>query len=331
MKIDNVEWKPFKLGDLFCSINKAKAHIKAEYDNKDFYFENSIRFISRTDNNNGCDCYIEKTDNLSGIEMGNAIVIGDTTASLSYQDKEFVCGDHMVVCRAEWINYFTAMFILTMLKQEKYKYSYGRAFKMDLIKETIVWLPINEKSNVDWAYIESWMKSLKYKPLSSKNITLMHGLKTTEWKDYMVENLFDVGGTKTTKVEELESYGNGEYPYVTTQAVDNGVANKYNYYTEMGGVLTIDSAVLGYCTYQEKPFSASDHVEKLTPKFKMNKYIALFFVTLFNNECYKYSYGRKANQLKIKNTILKLPTKNNEPDWQFMEDYIKSLAYADRI
>ena len=34
---------------------------------------------------------------------------------------------------------------------------------------------------------------------------------------------------------------------------------------------------------------------------------------------------------KINDTKILLPTKNNEPDWQFMEDYIKSLPYADRI
>lgn len=162
-----------------------------------------------------------------------------------------------------------------------------------------------------------------------KNIT--YNLNTDSWKEYLVSDYFTVTGTKTTKVDDLESYGLGNFPYVTTQAINNGVENFYNHFTEKGNVLTIDSAVLGYCTYQENPFSASDHVEKLTPKFKLNKYIALFFVTLFNNECYKYSYGRKSNQIKIRNTILKLPTKNNEPDWEFMEDYIKSLPYADRI
>lgn len=156
-------------------------------------------------------------------------------------------------------------------------------------------------------------------------------LNIYDWQEFSVAKLFNVVGTKTTKIDDLENYGIGIYPYVTTQSLNNGVEKHYNYYTEEGNVLTIDSAVLGFCTYQKTNFSASDHVEKLIPKFNLNKYIALFFVTLFNNECYKYSYGRKSNQKKIKKTILKLPAKNNEPDWQFMEDYIKSLQFADRI
>ena len=65
-------------------------------------------------------------------------------------------------------------------------------------------------------------------------------------------------GSETTPLLELEEYGYGEYPYVTTQATNNGVEGLYNYYTEEGGVLTVDSAVLGYCSYQSYNFSASD-------------------------------------------------------------------------
>lgn len=146
------------------------------------------------------------------------------------------------------------------------------------------------------------------------------------WKQIKISDYFVVSGTKTTGLDELSEYGAGIYPYVTTQAQNNGVSGYYDHYTERGNVITIDSAVLGYSTYQEYNFSASDHVEKLTPKFKLNRYIALFFVTLLNKEMYRYCYGRKCNQTNIKNTCLKVPvTLLGEPDWQYMEDYIKSL------
>lgn len=153
-------------------------------------------------------------------------------------------------------------------------------------------------------------------------------LDIKKWKEFSVEYIFEVRGTKTTKVSELEIYGYGPYPYVTTQATNNGVAGFYNHFTEFGNVLTIDSAVAGFCSYQEHNFSASDHVEKLVPKFNMNKYHAYFFVTLLNREQYKYSYGRKANQTKIKKTLLKLPIDDNgEIDYNWIEIYIKTLQY----
>ena len=106
------------------------------------------------------------------------------------------------------------------------------------------------------------------------------------------------------------------------------MAGFFNYFTETGKILTVDSAVLGYCSYQSFNFSASDHVEKLTPKFSMNQYVAMFLTTIMNLEQYRYSYGRKASQGRLKKTRIKLPSKGANPDWQFMEDYIKSLSYS---
>lgn len=96
-------------------------------------------------------------------------------------------------------------------------------------------------------------------------------------------------------------------------------------------MLTIDSAVLGYCSYQPLPFSASDYVERLIPNFNMNKYIALFIATVVNAEQYRYNYGRKCCQERMEKSHIKLPTKNGEPDFEFMEDYIKSLPYSSSI
>jgi hypothetical protein len=60
----------------------------------------------------------------------------------------------------------------------------------------------------------------------------------------------------------------------------------------------------------------------------MNTYTSLFLQTIINLEQFRYSYGRKFNQIRIKSTKIKLPVNSqNKPDWQFMEDYIKSLPY----
>jgi len=153
-------------------------------------------------------------------------------------------------------------------------------------------------------------------------------LDASTWKEFCLEELFEVSGTKTTKPDALNEYSTGEYPYITTKSTDNAVSGYYDFYTENGNVLTIDSAVTGFCSYQAKNFSASDHVEKLTPKFVLNRHIALFLTTIVNQERYKYSYGRKCNQKKIRNTIIKLPaTSKNKPDWDFMERYIRTLRH----
>jgi hypothetical protein len=169
-------------------------------------------------------------------------------------------------------------------------------------------------------------------------------LEIKNWKPFELDILFEITGSKTTSIIELEEYGKGLFPYVTTQATNNGTADFYDFSTEKGDVLTVDSAVVGYCSYQPLNFSASDHVEKLIPKFDMNKYIAMFLVAIFRLEQYRYNYGRKCSQSRMKERNIKLPalTDNNGkfiktengkfiPDWQYMEDYIKSLNYSKSI
>ena len=167
----------------------------------------------------------------------------------------------------------------------------------------------------------------------SQEIYHPFSLNPEEWELFKISDLFEITGTKTTPIDELEFSGFGEYPYVTTQATNNGVKGFFNIMTENNnGVLTIDSAVIGYCSYQSTPFSASDHVEKLIPLFDMNIYVAMFFVTIFNMEQYRYNYGRKCSQSRLKQAQIRLPADSQgEPDFNFMEDYISRLEYSSSL
>jgi hypothetical protein len=160
-------------------------------------------------------------------------------------------------------------------------------------------------------------------------------LDFSKWKEVKLGNdkgLFKVKGSKTTDIKVLNeenSSGERKYPFITTQATNNGARDFYNTSSDEGNILVIDSAVLGYCSYQPLNFTASDHVEKLTPiNFKLNVYRALFLATIINMEQYRYSYGRKFNQDRIRDTIIKLPFKDGEIDWDFIENYIKGIKYS---
>lgn len=147
------------------------------------------------------------------------------------------------------------------------------------------------------------------------------------WKEFDIADFFVVTGSKTTSKKVLEKAGDGEYPYVTTQTTNNGQAGYFSQYTEEGNVLVVDSAVAGFCTYQKNKFTASDHVEKLRPKCKFNRYIALFLTLQINNNNFsKFSYGYKASQVRLRRSKIMLPVNEaGEPDFECMEKYIRNL------
>jgi restriction endonuclease S subunit len=315
----NVEsWKEFRLGDLFSEMYKAEAHVKGELECYDVPSDNTIRFISRTEMNNGCDCYVLNND-LSGIEEGNAIAIGDTTATCFYQGEDFVCGDHMVICRADWINLHTALFIISILKQEKYKYSYGRAFKMELISNTMLKLPATTDNTPDWGYMEQYIKSLNHKPLAAANQGgyRSHTLGVETWKDFCLGDYFDIKkGKRLTSDDQTE----GSTPYIGAIDSNNGIANYIGQDAiHDGNTISLSyNGSVGEAFYQPKPFWATDDVNVLYFReengAEFNKYIALFVCAVLRQEKYRYSYDRKWVLDSMKSTVIKLPEKSGKPD-----------------
>ena len=160
-------------------------------------------------------------------------------------------------------------------------------------------------------------------------------LNSPQWQWFGITDLFDVAGTKTTPLLRLQEIGEGVYPYITTKAQNNGVYGFFQHCTEnlhSRGVITVDSAVAGYCSYHNTPFSASDHVEMLVPRFDLNVFVAMFLVTVLNFEQYRYNYGRACSMERLRKCRIKLPaTIDGQPDFQYMRQYIRELPYSSNL
>ena len=87
---------------------------------------------------------------------------------------------------------------------------------------------------------------------------------------------------------------------------------------------------VGYTNYMDEDFIGST-TTSIGYNEELNKYIAMFLVTVIDLERFKYSYGRKW-KIHLNETIIKLPVDSfGKPDWKCMENYIKSLPYGDRL
>lgn len=328
MKIDVSQWQEFSFDKVF-SITRGKRLKTTDQISGD------IAYISSTKENNGIDNYIAppKTHQV----FSNAITLNNSGSIgyCFYHSYDFVASDHCTILKIKdknvQLDITLFLFLKPVIESMKQKYGFAREMSNDRLKKEKILFPV--KNNLpDWQFMNNYIKDkaqyIVYDTpvIYPKNII---SLKSVEWQEFKIADLFDVVGTKTTPKLILDEYGYGNHPYVTTRATNNGIDGFYDHYTEKGNVLTIDSATIGHTTYQESDFSASDHVEKLIPVCKMNKYVALFLKTILNKEQYRYGYGRKFNQIRIKETVINLPiSSKNSPDWQFMENYIKSLPYS---
>lgn len=296
--------------------------------NKMDFAEADINFVSRSSQNLGVVARVAKHLEIEPYPLGLiTVTLGGTYLLSSFvQEAPFYTAQNIKVLTSKRkMDFKEKLFYCIAIRANRFRYtSHGREANVTLNNLLVPEeMPDNFKS-VDLKKINT----LKRESILNKQD---FDLDKNNWKTFDLNYLFKITGSQTTPVLELEEYGDGKYPYVTTQATNNGIEDFYNFYTEKGNILTVDSAVLGYCSYQPENFSASDHVEKLIPNFKMNKYIAMFLVSILNLEQYRYNYGRKCSQSRMRQITIKLPAENGQPNFDFMEDYIKSLPYSKNI
>ena len=152
----------------------------------------------------------------------------------------------------------------------------------------------------------------------------------SKWKEFRVGDILDCNSTIFSIRDNLPE---GNIPFVSRTAENNGVDGYVYVETDKltgGNCLTIGAEGI-YSFYQPEKFATGNKVYQMRSQ-NMNKYIGLFLSTVLNLGAFKYSYGRARIMEKLKNEIIKLPADSNgEPDWLFMENYIKSLPYGDRL
>ena len=85
--------------------------------------------------------------------------------------------------------------------------------------------------------------------------------------------------------------------------------------------------------YHNYKYFSDDNVHTLIPKnISLNKYACLFLATILKKLQYKYDFGRQVRLQRLDFDKIRIPIdKKGNPDWQFMENYIKSLSYSSNL
>lgn len=127
---------------------------------------------------------------------------------------------------------------------------------------------------------------------------------------------------------------NGSTPYIGSSDANNGLTAMIGQQPiHEGNTISLSyNGSVGEAFYQSTAFWATDDVNVLYPRFRINSAIALFICALIRKEKYRYNYGRKWTLEKMNKSIVKLPVNHDGyPDFEFMERYIKSLPYSSQI
>lgn len=313
----------FRIGDLF-TVETGKDLIYSTL------LEGKYNVIGHGVENNGITA---TTDFLSNYKL----YYPDKTIALanrgnfyaSVQTKEFYVGTRVKALTARFnSNKYILMYIATIINQEQFRYSYGRN-ACDKIEDIIIELP-SQNGIPDYKFMEDYMKK-KYNRsvVETKNKVKPIMPVEQKWKIFKVSDIFNC---TTAKALDINVAVEGNIPYITRSALNNGFSGRYGNYEIItkGNCITI-GAEGRTAFYQSKDFISGVKVYTLRNKM-LNKYNAMFIITILNKKIELYNYGRARILEKIVNEEICLPVDNcNNVDWVFMEDYIKSLPYGDVI
>lgn len=283
----------------------------------------NISFVSRTAQLNGVVGKVDLTDGVAPFPAGYiTVALGGSVLSSFVQKDPFYTAFHIMVLEPKRdMTFQEKLFYCMCIQNNAYRYSYGRQANKTL-KDIEV--PDNAPE---------WVNSTPIAPITTHNISPKLP-QQRQWAEYRMGDLFRfVKGRRLTKADMIE----GDTNYLGAISENNGVRQHIQVEPEdinPANCITVNyNGSVGEAFYQAEPFWASDDVNILyADGWEMNKYNALFIVTVIKANRYRFSYGRKWTLEKMKDTILKLPqSEDGTPDFAYMEDYIKALPYGDRI
>lgn len=344
--MDTSSWKYFTLNELF-DVRLTKGDIKA-----DDVECGDVPLISSGEGNNGVVKFITRDgDGKADTFPANALTI-DMFCHANYQPRDFFAVGHgrvNILMPKFNLTKNIGLFICAIINQEVYRFSYGRAVYSSVAEKMEIKLPSLADGSPDWQYMEDFIKDriIPQLPKKAQKVWLQKydtkpqkqekmKLNTDEWKEFRISDLFKVELTKGDIM--AEKVDEGEIPLISSGESNNGVV-KYiskdgDGKAEMFPANTITLDMFCHANYQGVAYYAVGHgrVNILVPKFALNRYIGLFICTIINREVYRFSYGRAVYSSVAEKMIIRLPvTPSGTPDWQFMEDYIKSLPFSKNL
>lgn len=337
MKIDTSTWKTFYLHELFdTGMGNGFDRNKMSDDNP------IVNYVTRTAENNGVGDVIDYVAGVEPYPAGSiTLALGGSIGSTFIQASPFYTGQNVAVLRDKNnLSYETKLFIVSIIKKEcSVRFcAFGRELNVHYKTDFTLSLPATPGGKPDWQWMEDYIKSLHSEPITT-GCNNPKSLDSASWGDFQVKELFDVkyginmelnACVETTK-DDPEAIA-----FVARTSENNGVSAfvkpKEGKTPQPAYTITVAGGGSVLSTFlQIRPFYSGRDLYLLIPKHEISNYAKLFIVTVLQAEKYRFNYGRQANKT-LPDLNLHLPTTSDgKPDWQFMEDYMRSLPYGDRI
>lgn len=150
-----------------------------------------------------------------------------------------------------------------------------------------------------------------------------------QWAEFSLSDFFIL---EKGNQNNMASLSDGLLPLVSARKCDNGYKqfvspNKKHLY--QANIITLNNdgdGGAGIAYYQPHQMALDSHVTALIPKLQLNKFHLLFVSRCITKQRERFGHGYSLNSTRLRIFKYMLPiTEQGQPDWQFMEDYMKGV------
>lgn len=154
----------------------------------------------------------------------------------------------------------------------------------------------------------------------------MNKINIDNWKEFKISEIFlDL---RRGALPIFRNLNKGEMPVIAASMFNQGITGYYDVPSLEKNRITVslNGVGSGYFAYHDYEFAANSDCGILIEKYQLNKYSAMFLCAILNKIGTNYGYEEKVTKPKLFEEVILLPaTQTGEPDFQYMEDYIKNV------
>lgn len=289
--------------------------------------DNGVHFVSRTARNNGVSAKVALLPDVDPIEAGViTVALGGSVLETFVQPEPFYTGFHVGILRPTIeMTDVVKLYYCACIRANRYRYNYGRQANRTL-KDILVPCPTD---------IPPWVHGADVAVFDGADapcsVSQVAELKTSDWQPFKLSNMFSLRkGKRLTKANMTA----GNIPFIGSTDSKNGITAMIGQVPiHKGNTISVSyNGSVAEAFYQPTPFWATDDVNVLYPNFDMTPAISLFLCTVIRQEKYRFNYGRKWHLERMEQSIIKLPTDQaGQPDWVFMENYVKTMLFSSQL
>lgn len=280
---------------------------------------------------------------------GNVITFSDTTVggeTLFYQPVDFIGYSHVqkIVPIGFELNQKIAHYVISSFRKAvDGKFNYAAKFNRENASNTLITLPVTSDGKPDWLFMEEYINFIEGGEEKSQTTCSTRGehleathskaLVEPEFKEFRVEDLFEI----TTHA--LHNSGDftieGEIPYITRTTFNNGVA-KYVDEAETKEIVSGNAIAIAGETaklyYQPYDFVVGTKVAVMRYE-AINRENAMYVISAIEKSVSsQFGFSNILTGKKLKELTITLPaTPSGDPDWEYMQSYIKEIDYQKKM